>query len=287
MNGRWIALAVAAAAPAGAAAQTDDPPDATALKALEAGVPPQSWYPDGYYDLRIAAEAEAAENPRAAERLVTAMPDAAGKLRPRYDIVDCAPDHAAADSGDAATRRLGDLALEVARLRHEFARLTYPTAVYAEPLLAFERAGIKATDAGDYSTLAAAAEANRQRIAPTLPAIAARASCSAEKGAGPILTRGIAAALPAPRPSVTLATQPATGEVLLISAFAFKVCTRKQPDPWDRFQCKWNEIETGVKKPLSGRFVYQVKWPDGTVRKGTREIVPGPAATVTFKKTGS
>lgn len=287
MDGRWIALAIAAAVPTGGAAQTDDPPDATALKALEAGVPPQSWYPDGYYDLRIAAEAEAAENPRAAERLVAVAPDAAGKLRPRYDIVDCAPERAAADAGDAKTQQLGDLALEVARLRGEFVRLNYPAAVYAEPLLAFERARIGTAGTTDYATLAAAAEANRQRIAPTLPAIAARASCSAEKAAGAILTRGIVAALPAPRPGVTVATQPAAGEVLLISAFAFKVCTRKQPDPWDRFQCKWNEVETGVKKPLSGRFVYQVKWPDGTVRKGTREIAPGPAATVTFRKTGS
>ena len=77
----------------------------------------------------------------------------------------------------------------------------------------------------------------------------------------------------------------------MINAFAFKVCTRKKPDPWDRFACKWNEIETGVDQTLSGRYVYQVKWPDGTVHKGTREIVPSyddePKVTVTFKKTGS
>ena len=86
-------------------------------------------------------------------------------------------------------------------------------------------------------------------------------------------------------------TSPPLGEVLMINAFAFKVCTRKKPDPWDRFACKWNEIETGVDQTLSGRYVYQVKWPDGTVRRGTREIVPSyddePKVTVTFKKTGS
>ncbi len=101
--------------------------------------------------------------------------------------------------------------------------------------------------------------------------------------------RGIAAA-PSPT-GVTLATVPAAGEVLLINAFAFKVCMRKQADPWDRFACKWNEVETGIARPLSGRFVYQVRWPDGTVRKGTREIIAGQngaaASTVTFKKTGS
>ena len=54
---------------------------------------------------------------------------------------------------------------------------------------------------------------------------------------------------------------------------------------------KQDEWETGVArtKPY-GRFVYQVKWPDGVVRKGTREIVPDieeQAVTVTFRKTGS
>ena len=96
-----------------------------------------------------------------------------------------------------------------------------------------------------------------------------------------------ATAVPRRAPGVTFVTQPPEGEVLMISAFAFKVCVLRKPDPWDRFACRWNEIETGAAKPMSGRFVYQVKWPDGTVRKGTREIAPGGSSTVTFRKAGS
>src|SRR5690606_41100570 len=129
--------------------------------------------------------------------------------------------------------------------------------------LSFERARLGTASTADYATLAAAAEANRQLIAPNLPAIAARASCSAEKGAGPILTRGIAAALPAPRPGVTVATQPAAGEVLLISSFAFKVHTRKQPDQTHRFTRKWIENESRLGKPLAAQFHYLVNWHDG------------------------
>ena len=126
-----------------------------------------------------------------------------------------------------------------------------------------------------YQRLAKAVEANRQRLAPQLPKVVADGGCGAGEGS-----------------AVIVKTSPPQGEVLLINAFAFKVCTRKKPDPWDRFACKWNEVETGVEKRLSGRYVYQVKWPDGTVRKGTREIVPNyededVAAVVTFKKTGS
>ena len=96
----------------------------------------------------------------------------------------------------------------------------------------------------------------------------------------------IGSALPRPR-GVVLKTEPAGGELLLINAFAFKVCMRKQQDPWDRMACRWNETETGVARPMSGRFVYQVQWPDGAVRKGTREIAPEQSGAVTFKKVGS
>lgn len=89
------------------------------------------------------------------------------------------------------------------------------------------------------------------------------------------------------KPGTVFQTSPPSGEVLMVSAFAFKICQRKNADPWDRFKCRWNEIETGVPKPLSGRFVYQVKWPDGTVRKGTREFAPADDGAVTFTKVGS
>jgi hypothetical protein len=306
--------------PTGAAAQV--PPDAAALKAIEAEVPPQRWYPDGYYDVRIAAEADAAEQARPMSELVNDWGDGLGK---RYDVYDCSAASPPALEVDPVTARYGFAASEVARLRSELKRLKYPAALYAGPLLAFEQAQIAeaasgpdpqaeairlaeweaayaaaekageeppAFDAGEadassdsgeetadqiddpYSALANGLEANRLRLAPKLPKIVVEGGCGAGEGA-PIIVK----------------TSPPGGEVLLVNAFAFKVCTRKTPDPWDRFKCKWNEIETGVEKPLSGRYVYQVKWPDGAVRKGTRDIIAGedgePAAIVTFKKTGS
>lgn len=288
-----------------------EPIDAAGLKAIEAKVPPQSWYPDGYYDIRIAAEGQMADFPR--DKLTMDWGDGEP---PYYDVVDCNAEYVSLDATDPLTARYGGVALEVARLRAEFERMKYPLAVYAEPLLAFEKAQIEeaktapepmteaeitaaetasenadaaaaeaAADAAaatedetytdPYFTLAEAVEANRQRLAPKLPKVLADGGCGAGEGS-----------------AVIVKTSPPKGEVLLINAFAFKVCTRKQPDPWDRFACKWTEIETGVEKQLSGRYVYQVRWPDGVVRKGTREIVPNyddesVAAVVTFKKMGS
>lgn len=306
------------------------PIDAAGLKAIETKVPPQSWYPDGYYDVRIAAEGQMADFPR--DNLTMDWGDGEP---PSYDVIDCNAEYVSLDDTDPFTARYGGVALEVARLRAEFERLKYPPAVYAGPLLAFEKAKIEeaktapdpmteaeinaayaaeegaAGDAADgvmsetdaaaaeaasaaaaaadaaadsdapldlssdpYHALAEAVEANRQRLAPKLPKVLADGGCGAGEGS-----------------AVIVKTVPPQGEVMLINAFAFKVCTRKKPDPWDRFACKWTEIETGIEKQLSGRYVYQVKWPDGTVRKGTRDIVPNyddeTAATVTFKKTGS
>lgn len=303
-----------------------EPLDAAGLKAIEAKVPPQSWYPAGYYDIRIAAEGQIADFPR--DKLTMDWGDGEP---PYYDVVDCNAEYVSLDATDPLTARYGGVALEVARLRSEFEQLKYPLAVYAEPLLAFEKAKVEeaeaapepmteeeidaayaaedaaAAAAGDavdavmteadaaaaeaaaaaadgnapldmsfdpYHALAEAVEANRQRLAPKLPKVLADGGCGAGEG-NPVIVR----------------TSPPQGEVLMINAFAFKVCTRKKPDPWDRLACKWNEIETGVDQALSGRYVYQVKWPDGTVRKGTREIVPSyddeAKVTVTFKKTGS
>ncbi|MBN8845053.1 MAG: hypothetical protein J0H88_17595 [Sphingomonadales bacterium] len=310
------AISLALAVPGVARAQT--PPDAATLKAIEAEVPRQSWYPDGYYDVRIAAESEQGETKGTSKDLLGDWNDGLGK---RYDVIDCSAESPNALEVDPVTARYGFVASEVARLRSDFRRLKFPAALYAEPLLAFEKAKIEEAtkgpdpqveaaryaereaayakaeregrdppppledssggdeEVGDdyedpYFALAKAVEANRERSAPKLPKVVAEGGCGAG-GAGPIIVK----------------TMPPQGEVLLVNAFAFKVCTRKVPDPWDRFACKWTEIETGVEKSLAGRYVYQVRWPDGTVRKGTRDIVPeydtDQAVTVTFKKTGS
>lgn len=304
---RYRAMMMAGAALAlPAAVQAQSPPDAAALKKIEARIPARDWYPAGYYDVRIAAEAQIAEAPRARKTIVLDCFDGAGQC---YDVIDCNAETAPFNPDDPAMSRYGSTALEISRLRGELARLGYPEAVYAGPLADYERkllaidaersdADVKlaggfvppgddpAAPADDFegdfedpgagldAELATAIEANRLRLAPKLPRVIVEGGCGAGEG-GPIIVR----------------TVPVGGEVLLINAFAFKVCTRRQPDPWDRFACKWNEWETGVErtKPY-GRFVYQVKWPDGVVRKGTREIVPNmeeTSVTVTFRKVGS
>lgn len=355
-----LAMTMTMAMPA--SAQEDAVPDGSRMAALEAEVPPQTWYPDGYYDVRIAAEAQSAEAPRNKTLFVGACPEGGGLC---YDPFDPLPQRINPGEGDPAVRRYGDIALNISRLRQELALTGYPLAVYSGPLADYERKLVETAASTDPTadtsrteaarTLAATLETLRKRKTPNLPRIIGYDESTAlvraivTRSAGPsaalypagkklfgnvrltlktgdqvelLDARGsrtlrgpgvfaagdtdVSAASVAAiaRPSVPRArggavrgggkpsgiviqTSPLSGEVLLVSAFAFKICQRKTGDPWDRFACKWNEIETGVARPLSGRFVYQVRWPDGTVRKGTREIAPADTGAVTFKKVGS
>ena len=365
-----LLLALAPAVPAIAQADEAALPTATDLDRIAATVPDQSWYPEGYYDIRIAAEAEAAESPRPLKVVVGACPDGDGQCT---DLSNPIADRIVGDEGDRTLARYGNIALEVSRFRQDLMLAGYPATVYASPLAAYECRLVAAAANDDKppsgfeeaaaKQLAAAIETERQRLAPALPRVIAgdatlteqsvvirSSGASANKyppgakirhgdtlvlragdrvmllggggtrtlvgpgtftvpdagtarvsGAmigglltsrairhtriGAVRSNGVAGN------GVVVVTLPPGGEVLLVNAFAFKVCTRKTQDPWDRFACKWNEIETGVEKPLSGRYVYQVRWPDGAVRKGTREIMASPegasGGTVTLKKTGS
>ncbi|MBL8649455.1 MAG: hypothetical protein JNL35_03525 [Sphingopyxis sp.] len=354
------ALALAMAAPLHAQ-EEDAVPAADAMVALAAQVPPQSWYPEGYYDVRVAAEAQVAEAPRSKAAFVGSCSGGDGLC---YDPFDPLPQRINPGESDPAVRRYGNIALDISRLRQELALTGYAAAAYAAALADYERKLVE-VPAGDRAAatdaqitagraFAASVEASRKRQAPNLPRIldydesAAMAQMVVVRSSGPsalaypagrkmsrdaklllrtgdqveLLDTGQIRTLRGPgtvragdtasamvamaspsgmarvgavrggsgggRPAgIVFETSPPSGEVLLVSAFAFRICQRKIPDPWNRFACQWNEMETGVAKPLSGRFVYQVKWPDGTVRKGTREIAPAESGQVTFKKVGS
>ena len=292
----------ATAAPDARAQQLRTPAE---LAAIEAKTPRQPWYPPGYYEARLGAEAYVAEYPRPLDEMLMPSPNGKGEV---YDVTDAEkqgcvlqPDYY--DDLDPETQRWGELALEVARLRAEMERLGYPEAVYAETLAAYERerieelgdaAGAAAPEPPsladpDAEALGATAEngyldlgltqrlnAERRRLAPKkVPIVASMTICA--DGREDV------------RP--TFRTSPDGGEIWMIDAFAFNVCLRKQRDPWDRAACRWNEVQTGTAFPYAGRFVYQVRWPDGATKRGTRHISDQPGArtapVIVFRKRGS
>ena len=65
---------------------------------------------------------------------------------------------------------------------------------------------------------------------------------------------------------------PTSGQLWLINAFAFKVCERKVADPWDHGACGWSEFISGDTTTASGRYMYEARWPNGTVRRGAKVL---------------
>ena len=198
----------------------------------------------------------------------------------------------------------------VAKTSYDLDKAGYPEDLVAEYLLDFEKYLIARSDYGTpYSEIDFAAidpkfrfgsrfrKAMESRLASVEDSEAAEGSLVAILNA-----ERIARQLDVPElmevegcggaeDTVILQTRPAGGQVWVISAFAFRVCSLRRPDPWDKFACRWSEVEVGAEAGLSGRYVYEVRWADGTVNRGIRELIgPGPdgdSPTFTFQKSAA
>lgn len=252
--------------------------------AAAATVPDQPWYPPGYRDLRIAAAETMRIFPRDPRSILTDFGDRGDHSFKTYDVIDCNLGYDLPDNPDWRAAQRALLALDIARMRTELAKLGYAPKVYDAALLAHERAALtqirqatppppvnSASDAAasdepaaaetedaydatfwGHAALAKRMEAQRKRLQPNKPRIIMEGGCGGGEG------------------EFTVALAPANGRLWLVNAFAFKVCERKRPDAWDHRACGWNEYASGDKTIASGRYMYEARWPDGMVRRGAK-----------------
>lgn len=300
-------VALAAQLPAAAAANEESEmslPSAQALDAVAAQIPEQEWYPEGYYDVRVAFAADFPEAERM--RVANYIAHFGGTAQDYYgegpfdqiNLGDCDVEDLALEGDDPLLEGYVWIARDMTYFGNALERGGFPASIYQPILLAYERRRLAellvqksgrdestvdfASEFGipdyDADTVALTELLDRLNAARTgehanLPEVIMADGCGGES------------------PPVILRTAPGNGQVWLISTFAFRVCTRRNPDPWDKFACRWNEVETGAENSLAGRYVYEVVWPDGTSRRGTREIrgdvMTWEPRTVTFRKTGS
>ena len=264
----------------------------------EGQVPDQAWYPEGYHDLRIAAEAQLATFPRDPE--IVLREDWDDPRIKTYDLVDCNLGFDLPEDMDNRTMLLSELALDIARMRSEFASLGYRREIYDEPLLASERAMLAAIDAtatdlvrelvteedgysyygypegwvsltdlqADYDLLAEL-ESRRMRLQPRQPRFVVEGGCGAGEA------------------EFEIRLVPAGGELWLINAFAFRVCERKVANPWDHSACGWTQYQEGDTTFASGRYMYEARW-GGTVRRGARvlqgDLEENEGGVITFRR---
>lgn len=81
---------------------------------------------------------------------------------------------------------------------------------------------------------------------------------------------------------------PGNGQLWMLNAFDFQACEAKKRDPWDHRTCAWSQYVAGDRAPGMGRYMYEVRWPDGKVDRGAR-VVEAPGAepsdrTLVFKR---
>ena len=292
------------------------------MDAIAAAVRPQDWYPEGYYDLAIAARAhhlEEADASRQAEMVALSGagsdPDGITVLSIGTAALDRSPppvaigfcgfadidrDYSSSDPYD----RYGPLAYTVGQVHAALSGAGYPADLIAGPLATFEKARLQISGdepeqsedeeekafRGDWDTLASALaeRAEARRLALPAPDVG---RCGMEGYVAPVYSNSRPVVLPPPPlpppgpRGVRFATSPANGQIWLINAFAFKVCDRRTGQPWSVETCRWNELETGLRHDMHGRYYYRVVWPDGTAKRGVR-ILTSPQ-DVTFRRNGS
>jgi hypothetical protein len=270
-------------------------------------IPNQAWYPQGYLDLREAAALQVETFPRPADGLV--FEDYDDPQVKNYDMIDCDPLYDVPDGVDEETAERMQLALEVAKYRRELATIGYPLEVYDQPLLDYERwvltgavprwgerfaalaarypdgppEGFYAQDRSDeeiaemeslsYGMLGALRgelETRRQRLSPRSARIVVEGGCGAGES------------------EFEIRLVPANGELWLINAFAFRVCERKVADPWNHRACSWSQYGAGDTTFASGRYMYEARWPNGTVQRGAKVLEGGfeddGATVITFRR---
>lgn len=281
-------------------------PTSEQLDAIAADIPDREWYPDGYYDIRIAAVADFREAERARK---AAFAEMTGEPEANYygdassydqvNLGNCnVEDFSGVGEEGSALSEYIWVANDMAGFRDALERAGFPEAIIDSALLDFERRwlaliairsddrdpadvdfesefGIVGFNGESHPLQMLLEELNAARTGAhaDLPEVIMADGCGGEG------------------PPVILRTAPNNGQVWIISAFAFRVCTRRNPDPWDKFACRWNEVETGTESGLAGRYVYEVIWPDGTSRRGSREIrgdmMTWEPKTITLRKVGS
>jgi hypothetical protein len=232
----------------------------------------QQRYPAGYFDLQIAAAEHLAAFPRTRSQMLQGDDDSSNQT---YELRECELGFDLPDELSELDTELSRLALDMARLRAELQLLRYQSDIYEQPLADYEqsalaeielRFGLRAAELHNNATrngglvdLATDMESRRMRLQPGQPRFVAERRCS---------RRMRTAALRGASGEFRIRLLPADGELWLINAFAFQVCRRRVPNAWDHLACRWNQYGTGEEINASGRYMYEVRWPDGTVERG-------------------
>ena len=244
--------------------------------AAAAQYPRQGFYPDAYYDAKLAA-AVTSEGPGHDVRQEPAEYLNGGEAT--FDVVTCLPFAQTRYSSDPE-ETFDQLAIMAVQLERSFIASGYSREVYFQPLLSFERRMIQLIErtplrpadadqdylqSNEFQQLEAAtrethdsfaqqAETLRAQLQPDQPRIIASGECG--EGEDEYYVR----------------TDPPGGRIWMLAPHSFKKCELRTRTPYNRAACRWPEIHPDAPANLSGRLYYQVQWPDGRMTTGERSF---------------
>lgn len=136
--------------------------------------------------------------------------------------------------------------------------LTQAISSVPEPQLADGEARSDVREERELQRLVDSFEVNRKRFQPEMPSIKGNEGCGG--GETPYQFRAI----------------PSGATVWIASSFSFALCKARKMNPWDYEVCdRWTEVSDGRPRYLSGRFVYNARWPDGSTGRGVRDLTGG------------
>jgi hypothetical protein len=169
-----------------------------------------------------------------------------------------------ADPVLAAVRTLAD---EIVGWSADLAAIGYPAEVWQEALVAYETDQVR-------ELKAFAADPAPDRV-PTRPPTLEQfvEALERHRAKNPQLPQTSFEACDTRAGKLALKADPADGEVLVIPAFAHRLCSSLKLDAKDSAVCDWWRAASELDYAAALPFLYRATWPDGVVREG-RHVAP-------------
>lgn len=194
-------------------------------------------------------------------------PGIRGILSPKgnYDLYHCSTgaDYLGA-STEPGMSGFADIAFDNVVWTNNLKKLNYPAKLWQQPLAEYEEKEI----ARVIATPNEAVEGWSERREKVLNAL--RDKIDAYRKTKSALRKVVVeGGCGAGEMSVNIATEPKGGQVLFIPTFFYELCRVQNLNPDDTSGCtRWREAVDGQLSAVSGDYLYIVRWPDGTTRRG-------------------
>ncbi len=273
---------------AACSASPDSTPNDEAAETADASLSNEAEafsYPIEYAALRDGARSFAAEVAGAETNDTYETAD--GGYSNYFDTLSCDEPDAEPATLPARDIQLESLAHDAMVLEARLKARGYLPEVWQEPVHRWQISALEIIDANEVPEYGApgydAFETNLITLQDELTSQLESNRARLQPSSLPIKREGGCGAAESP---VFVTAEPPDGRIWIITRFAFDVCKARKLDAWDLNACRWAEVEPQREAWLSGTYMVQGKWPDGSSVRTNRRIEaedPDNPTTITIR----